>query len=115
MRNRLWVWLVLALMAIPAAVEAQGFSTKPIKLVVTVGPGSGPDVIARILAPLMSRELGRSVVVENRTGAGGNIAAVSVLHDRHDGTAAIVAGSTTFTLNPLLSSNAGFETKDFKP
>jgi tripartite-type tricarboxylate transporter receptor subunit TctC len=101
-------------MAVPATVQAQGFSAKPIKLVVTVGPGSGPDVIARILAPLMSRELGRSVVVENRTGAGGNIAAVSVLRDKHDGTAAIVAGSTTFTLNPLLSSNAGFETKDFK-
>lgn len=114
MRKRLWGWLALALMAVSATVQAQGFSSKPIKLVVTVGPGSGPDVIARILAPLMSRELGRSVVVENRTGAGGNIAAVSVLRDKHDGTAAIVAGSATITLNPLLSSNAGFETKDFK-
>lgn len=114
MRNRLWAWLALALIAMPATVQAQGFSAKPIKLIVTVGPGSAPDVIARMLAPLMSRELGRSVVVENRTGAGGNIAAVSVLRDKHDGTAAVIAGSATVTLNPLLSSNAGFETKDFK-
>jgi tripartite-type tricarboxylate transporter receptor subunit TctC len=113
-RTRLWAWLVLALAAIPSAGGAQSLSGKPFKLVVTVGPGSGPDVIARVLAPVMSRELGRSVLVENRTGAGGNIAAVSVLHDRHDGSAAVIAGSTTFTLNPLLSSNAGFTTKDFK-
>ncbi|HEX9462467.1 MAG TPA: tripartite tricarboxylate transporter substrate binding protein [Alphaproteobacteria bacterium] len=116
MRNRHWAWLALVLTfaVAPATVHAQGSSGKPIKLVVTVGPGSAPDVIARMLAPLMSQELGRSVLVENRTGAGGNIAAVTVLHDKHDGAAAIIAGSATITLNPLLVSNAGFETRDFK-
>src|SRR5258708_38731286 len=112
MRNRHWAWLALVLTfaVAPATVHAQGSSGKPIKLVVTVGPGSAPDVIARMLAPLMSQELGRSVLAENRTGAGGNIAAVTVLHDKHDGAAAIIAGSATITLNPLLVSNAGFET-----
>lgn len=105
-----WALLALLLAVLPAAANA----APPLKLVVTVGPGSSPDVIARVMAPLMSRELNRPVVVENRTGAGGNIAAMAVQHQKHDGSAAIIAGSATFTLNPLLSSNAGFETKDFR-
>lgn len=64
---------------------AQGFPTRPVRLVVAFPPGGPTDVVARILAERMGRELGQAIVVENRGGANGNIAAEAVSKSDADG------------------------------
>jgi len=71
------------LLAAPAL--AQGFPARPVRLVVAFPPGGPTDVVARILAERMGRELGQAVVVENRGGANGNIAAEAVAKGEADG------------------------------
>jgi tripartite-type tricarboxylate transporter receptor subunit TctC len=65
---------------------AQGFPSRPVRLVVAFPPGGPTDVVARILAERMGRELGQPIVVENRGGANGNIAAEAVSKADPDGT-----------------------------
>ena len=77
-----------ALLARPAFAQqpaAAGFPSRPVRLVVAFPPGGPTDVVARILAERMSRELGQPLVVENRGGANGNIAAEAVAKAEPDG------------------------------
>jgi Uncharacterized protein conserved in bacteria len=66
---------LLAAVAMIENVEAQPYPSRPIKLVVPYGPGGAGDVIARIVSEQLGKELGVSVVVENKPGAGGMIGA----------------------------------------
>ena len=66
------------LLLLSAAAYAQGLPNKPITIVVPFGPGSGTDIIARIIAPRLTVALGLSVIVENKPGANGTIAAMQV-------------------------------------
>src|ERR1051326_2481273 len=77
----------LALTCAAGAVWAQvaGYPDRPIKLLVGFGAGGGTDIVARILSPKMSDSLGQSVVVENRTGASGMIAAADEAKSPPDG------------------------------
>ena len=58
-----------------AADPAQPWPTRPLTIVVTYPPGGGADLMARLIAPGLGRELGQTVIVENRPGAGGQIGA----------------------------------------
>ena len=73
-----------ALMA-PAASVAQGYPSKPVRLIVSFSAGSGTDTIGRIAAGGMTRPLGQQVVVENRAGAAGNIGAELAAKSPADG------------------------------
>ncbi|MFA5663468.1 Bug family tripartite tricarboxylate transporter substrate binding protein [Castellaniella sp.] len=75
MKRRTVLLTLSALLACPLAASAQNWPTQPIKLVVGFGGGSTPDMVARTLAEPLSKELGQPVVVENKPGASGNIAA----------------------------------------
>jgi tripartite-type tricarboxylate transporter receptor subunit TctC len=76
----------LAAPALPRPALAQGgFPDRPVRLVVAFPPGGPTDVVARILAERMGRELGQAIVVENRGGANGNIAAEAVAKAEPDG------------------------------
>ena len=72
-------------MARPALAQQPGFPTRPVRLVVAFPPGGPTDVVARILAERMGRELDQPMVVENRGGANGNIAAEAVAKAEPDG------------------------------
>ena len=79
-------WMIAALLlslALPAS--AQNWPSKPITLVVPFAAGGSPDIIARAMGEELSAMLGQSVVIENRGGAGGNIAAQYVLEQPADG------------------------------
>lgn len=104
----------LSLCALPALAQAPApWPTQPVKLLVGFPPGSTPDSSARILAEALGKVWGQSVVVENRPGASGNIAADAVAKARDDHTLGIVINgnlTTARALNPRLAFDPA---KDF--
>jgi tripartite-type tricarboxylate transporter receptor subunit TctC len=94
----------LALACASGAVRAQvaGYPDRPIKLLVGFGAGGGTDIVARILATPMSQNLGQSVVVEDRTGASGLIAAADVAKSPPDGYTLMMGTQTIFAVAPIL-------------
>jgi len=105
---------LLALAAAPALARAQG-SGAPIRLWVGTPPGGSTDTIARELAPEMGRLLGRNVIVENKSGAGGNIAADTVAKSAPDGSHLLVS-FTSHTINATLYPKLPYDpVADFTP
>ena len=93
--------------------QGAGWPNKPIKLVVAFAPGGPADIIARFLSQRLSDRLKQSVIVENRGGAGGNVAAQAVARAEPDGYTLLVSTSA-FAVNPALSRKAGYDPiKDF--
>lgn len=104
---------LLSLAALPLAATAQ--NQPPIKLWVGVTPGGSTDTIAREIAPEMGRLLGRTVVVENRSGAGGNLAADLVAKSPPDGNNLLVS-FTSHTINASLYKKLPYDpVADFTP
>jgi tripartite-type tricarboxylate transporter receptor subunit TctC len=92
------------------------YPTRPVSLVVAFPPGSGADVIARILAKGLEAAAGQSFIVVNRPGATGAIAAESVKHAAPDGYTALVGTNATMAAFWALKTNPPFDTlKDFEP
>jgi tripartite-type tricarboxylate transporter receptor subunit TctC len=112
------MWLVIALLAacMPLAALAQDWPTqKPIHLVVGFAPASTTDLVARLVAPKLSEALGQSVIVDNRPGASGNVAAQQVKRAAPDGYTLFVT-SVAYAVNPSLYANAGYDpVQDFVP
>jgi tripartite-type tricarboxylate transporter receptor subunit TctC len=100
--------VALALAALPAAAPAQGWPEKPIRLVVFVPPGGIHDTMVRIIQPRLSEALGQPIVIENRPGAGGNIAAEAVAKSPADGYTFLVASEAMAT-NRFLYRSIGFD------
>jgi tripartite-type tricarboxylate transporter receptor subunit TctC len=109
--KRLLIVLISLLAAGTAA--AQGFPSKTIRLVSGVSPGSASDTMARILAEKLSASLGQPVIVENRLGAGGAVAAKYVASAEPDGHLVSIYTSA-FTVAPLLNPGT-FDPKDLTP
>ena len=86
--------LILGCVLAAGAALAQPYPAKPVRFIVGPGPGSGTDVVARAIALRLTERLGQSVIVENRTGAGGTIAVATVAKSPPDGyTILFVSGS----------------------
>ncbi|MSQ71158.1 MAG: tripartite tricarboxylate transporter substrate binding protein [Betaproteobacteria bacterium] len=90
--------------AVPAGVQAQAFPSKPIRLVVPYGTGGGPDVMSRNVAQRLSETIGQQVMIDNRPGAGGVVAAQIVMASPPDGYTLFVADTGHFGINPALFS-----------
>jgi tripartite-type tricarboxylate transporter receptor subunit TctC len=110
--RRHFVAITLAL--ISGWVSAQ--SAKPIKLMVGFPPGGGTDAVARILAEKLKDELGVSVLVENKPGAGGQLAAQALKTAPADGTVLFLSHDHAISILPLVVKNPGYEpSRDFAP
>jgi tripartite-type tricarboxylate transporter receptor subunit TctC len=91
-------------------------NAKPIKLMVGFPPGGGTDAVARILAEKLKDELGVPVVVENKPGAGGQLAAQALKAAPADGTVLFLSHDHTISILPLVVKNAGYDpARDFAP
>ncbi|MCR0982409.1 Bug family tripartite tricarboxylate transporter substrate binding protein [Roseomonas populi] len=105
-------------LALPAiATRAQGaFPNRPIRLLVGFAPGGAVDIVARLIAPALSARLGQPVVVENRAGAGSNIAAEAVANAAPDGHVLLLATPGPLTVNPAIYEKLSFDAeKGFAP
>lgn len=104
--------LVLTVSCGLAAAQA----SKPIKLMVGFPPGGGTDAVARTLAEKLKDELGVTVVVENKPGAGGQLAAQALKASPADGTVLFLSHDHTVSILPLVVKNPGFDpAQDFVP
>jgi tripartite-type tricarboxylate transporter receptor subunit TctC len=108
---------LLALAALlPATARAAGFPDRPVRLIVPFAPGGNADTVGRILAPRLADVLGQPVVVENRAGAGGNVAATAFARARPDGYSILLGSNGPLTVNPTIQANLGYEpSRDFAP
>src|SRR5499426_1364537 len=107
--------LIVALAA-SACAHAQSYPTRPVKMVVGFPPGGGTDVVARIIAPGLGEDLGQPVVIENRPGATGTVAAAMVARAPADGYTIMMGHVSVNAIAPSLFPNLQYDVlKDFAP
>ena len=114
MRRRVLVFILALLAALPAS--AQGWPSKPVRLVVPYQAGQGTDVAARLIAERLGAALGQQVIVDNKPGAGGNIGTEAAAHAANDGYTLLMGTVATQTMNEFLYPSTGYDSaKDFMP
>lgn len=102
------------LAAVPAA--AQDWPTKTVKIVVPFGPGSTPDLVARLIADRLQQKLGQSFVIENKPGASGNLGTDAVAKAEPDGATIGISIGGPLAINTLLFSKLPYDpAKDIAP
>ena len=101
--------LLATFFAAAPRLEAQSYPSKPVRLIVGLAPGGNPDTFARLTARALSDSLGQQFVVENRPGAGSNLAADAVAKSAPDGHTLLIGGSGIFNVNPLIFRNMPFD------
>ena len=107
--------VIAALCAMPSA-HAQTYPSRPVTLVLGFAPGGPSDVMARVFSKKLEQVLGQPVVIENRTGAGGNIAGEMVARAAPDGYTILLANSGILAANAILYKRTGFDAEtDFAP
>lgn len=111
--QRLFVCMVVLCGMLPAM--AQDYPSKPIRIVIGHPAGSGADVLCRYFADQLGRSINQTVVVENRPGAGGNLATQAVASAKPDGYTLLFSTSNPLTGNFYLYKNPGFKLSDFVP
>ena len=105
--------LVVGMAAPEAARAQQKFPSKPVRIVVPFSPGSATDISARMIGPRLSERWGQPVIIENRAGAGGMLAAASVAKATPDGHTLLLV-SAAFAITAVLNANLPYDTlKDF--
>ncbi len=98
----------------PVAGAADSFPSKPVRFVVAFPPGGSTDLVTRIIAERMSQELKQPIIVENRAGAGGNVASQHVAGSAADGYTIYLGTLATHGINPVLQRKLPFDhIKDF--
>lgn len=108
--------LALALATVSSAASAEDFPNKPLRMVVGFAPGGGADIVARLVGAKMAESLGQQVVVENRAGATGTIAADNVARSPADGYSLFLGSQSTMVVAPSLFPTLPFKPeKDFEP
>ncbi len=99
-----------------AAAQAQNYPAKPIRFIVPIAPGGGADLVARVIAERLSRNLGQQVVVENRAGGGTVIGAELVARSPADGYTWLLGTATSHAINASLVKKLPYDpVKDFAP
>ena len=120
MNRKLFVALasaaMVAVLSFSAKADAQAFPSKPIKLIVPYSPGGLPDTVARVLSLRLADAFGQPVVVENKSGASGAVAAAAIAQSPADGYTLLVTDGPMLAITPLMSQRMAYDpAKDFVP
>lgn len=107
--------IALGASCLPATSQVSSWSSKPVRLVVGFAPGGSTDVMARTLAQSLSETLGQAVIVDNKPGASGNIAASEVSRAAPDGHTFLIAPTSVETANPYLFKSNLLPSRDLTP
>ncbi len=114
--SRLFLALSLLLFTLASAAAQTSYPTRTVRIVLGFGPGTSPDVAARVFADKLSQELGKPVVVENAVGVSGNIAGERVARSEPDGHNLLFAASSSIVVSPSLYRTMPFDpVKDLQP
>jgi tripartite-type tricarboxylate transporter receptor subunit TctC len=106
----------LVALALPVDASAQGWPSKPVTMVVPFNPGSATDIVGRLLAEELSEKFGQRFLIENRTGASGNIGALAVAKAAPDGYTILMGTPYPMAFNKFMSSDLKFDPQhDFTP
>jgi Tripartite tricarboxylate transporter family receptor len=118
LQRRQFLHLAAGFAALPALsriATAQTYPTRPVRIIVGFAPGGAPDIVARLLAPSLSERLGQPIIVENRTGAGSNIATEAVVNAPPDGHTLLLVSPPNFVnatlYEKLTTFSRGFSRK----
>ena len=102
--------------SVPVSVRAQEWPSRPIRLVTPLAAGGAADVLARLVGDELFANLKQPVVIENRPGAGGTLAATTVMRSPPDGYTLLLGTAGALSISPVLSKNAPYDpVKDFTP
>jgi len=109
--------LAMCLLFFPVShAESGGYPNRPLRLIVPFPPGGSTDILARLVAERLSVDLGQTVVVENKAGAGGNIGMDAAAKAPADGYTLVIGSTNTFAVNPSLYKQLPYDSvKDFTP
>ena len=109
-------FLLAVACALPLAVLAQTYPGKPVRVVIPYPPGSTPDIVGRTLSSKLQESLGQPFIVDNRTGAGGNIGAEAVAKAPADGHTLLIGINGPAAINKFLYRNLGYDSdRDLLP
>jgi tripartite-type tricarboxylate transporter receptor subunit TctC len=104
----------IATAAVPGPAAAQDWPNRPVRLIVPFGPGSTPDLIARVVADALQQRFGQPFLVENKAGAGGNLGTDAVAKAEPDGTTFGVSIAGPLAINALLQAKMPYDwSRDF--
>ena len=116
MKRTLFCALLFAFAVVSGHAVAQGYPTRPVKIVIGFGPGSGTDIVARMLAEELQKSLGQPFVVENKPGAAAQIAANQVKAAPPDGYTLLLTSNSTHSVNPHIYKQLAYDPiADFTP
>jgi tripartite-type tricarboxylate transporter receptor subunit TctC len=106
---------LLALIASPLGARAQDYPSRTVKIIVPFPAGGTADAMPRVIADWLSRKWGQSVVIENKSGAGGNVGAEAAAHSDPDGYTLLAAPPPPLVVNQNLYPKLGFDPLKFEP
>ena len=107
--------LGVTLALVGAAAVAQGYPSRPVRIVVGFAPGGAADTVARAMSDAMGKALGQTVVIDNRPGAGSSLAAEHVAKAAPDGYTVLIASPSSISVNPALNSKLAYKFSDLLP
>ena len=114
--RRVRVAIAAAACTMAAFAQGQTYPTKEVRLVVPFAPGGGVDIVGRLAAEFLGKDLGKPVIVENRPGGGGAVAGAAVARAPSDGYTLLVGTGSTHGLNSAINRNLPYDAvQDFAP
>ena len=102
-------WILLAIALAAGTANAQTFPSKAIRVVVTFSPGGSSDIVARLIAIPLQAELGQSVIIDNKPGAGGTIGALEVARAAPDGYTLLLTNSAPISISPAMQDQPRYD------